>query len=239
MDISEYYSSSSELKRSCEECSSSKIKCSQDKPVCKRCRKQGIACTYAPPKRTGRPRKIRKDSDHSQPRTIRPLASAVSRSADADPPSMEENFPLSVYSVEQEMHSHRLDDLDMESSSGLNVAGYATGNTGNIEVAHSDMECHLVDHDWPTNAQDLETLWGTPLHQQPYIDGGFGSGNYLSNHGIIEENLSAMHGTWKGQHKSFRRAGVQPAYMYIDFQGGEVESGQLSVYSQDADFGTW
>ncbi|OAQ99551.1 hypothetical protein LLEC1_01329 [Akanthomyces lecanii] len=217
MDVPEYGSSSSELKRSCEECSSSKIKCSQDKPVCRRCRKQGIACTYAPPKRTGRPRKIRKDSDHSQPRIIRPLASAIPRSADTVPPSIDGNSPLLVYNIEQEIHCYRLPSLDIESSFGLDVVGHAGGNAGNTEVAHSGMECHFLDHYWSTNAQDLETLWGTPLHQQPYIDGGFASGNYLGDHGVVKENLSAVYNS----------------------QGREAESGQVPVYSQGVDFSTW
>lgn len=207
--------------------------------MCKRCRKQGIACTYAPPKRTGRPRKIRKDSDHCQPRTIRPLASAVSRSADAGPPSIEEKSPLSVYSIEQEIHGYRLDDLGMESSFGLNIAGYVAGNTGNTEVAHSDMDVHFLEYDWPTNAQDLDTLWGTPLHQQPYIDGGFGSGNYFGDHGVMEENLNVVHSTRKGQHRSIRITGLQPAYMYEECQGRAVESGQLPLYIHDVDLSTW
>lgn len=239
METSEYCPSSSELKRSCEECSSSKIKCSQDKPVCKRCRKQSIACTYAPPKRTGRPRKVRKDSDHPQPRTIRPLASAVSSSADAGPPSVEGNSPHSVCSIEQEIHSYRLDDLGMASSFGLNVAGFAAGVAGYTEVAHSDMECHFLDPDWPTNAQDLDSLWGTPLHQQPYIGGGFAGANCLGGHGVMEENVSIAHSTRKGQHSSLRIAGSQPPCMYQDFQGKEAETGQLPVCSQDVDFGIW
>lgn len=233
MDAAEYNSGPSELKRSCEECSSSKVKCSQDKPVCKRCQKQRISCTYAPQKRTGRPRKIPKDSDRSQPRMIRPLASAASKSDSTDPPSMEANSPFSAYSIEQELYSHHQDGLDIYSCSGLHVAGYAAGNT---DVAHAETECHFLDHDWSTNAQDLEALWGTTLHQQPYFDSGFGgSGTDLGSHGFMGEDFS----TWKGQQKTARIAGSQPSFMYLDLQAGEVDSGQLSVCGQDVSFSPW
>lgn len=42
------------MKDSCEECAKSKLKCSKDKPICRRCQKRGINCQYTPSRRAGR-----------------------------------------------------------------------------------------------------------------------------------------------------------------------------------------
>lgn len=44
------------LRTSCDACQNVKMKCSQDKPSCHRCRKNGLACVYSPLRRMGRPR---------------------------------------------------------------------------------------------------------------------------------------------------------------------------------------
>ncbi|KAF2464015.1 uncharacterized protein BDR25DRAFT_307430 [Lindgomyces ingoldianus] len=46
------------LRNSCEPCHVSKLRCSREKPVCARCAKNGMNCSYAPTKRPGRPRKV-------------------------------------------------------------------------------------------------------------------------------------------------------------------------------------
>lgn len=43
------------LKDSCDMCSSSKVKCNKEKPLCSRCRKLGYPCFYSPARRMGRP----------------------------------------------------------------------------------------------------------------------------------------------------------------------------------------
>lgn len=43
------------LKDSCDVCSASKVRCTKEKPVCKRCEKFGYHCLYSPARRVGRP----------------------------------------------------------------------------------------------------------------------------------------------------------------------------------------
>lgn len=46
---------------SCDRCQNSKVRCSQDKPTCKRCLQRGVVCVYSPLRRIGRPRKVSGD----------------------------------------------------------------------------------------------------------------------------------------------------------------------------------
>ncbi|KAI0971347.1 hypothetical protein F4678DRAFT_461296 [Xylaria arbuscula] len=48
-------------RQSCDKCQASKVRCSRDKPICKRCAQRRFACVYSPSKRTGRPRKRKTD----------------------------------------------------------------------------------------------------------------------------------------------------------------------------------
>lgn len=45
------------VRKSCDACQEAKVKCSQKKPSCGRCERQGQPCTYSPQRRIGRPRK--------------------------------------------------------------------------------------------------------------------------------------------------------------------------------------
>jgi hypothetical protein len=40
---------------SCDRCQDIKVRCSKDKPVCKRCARKGVSCVYSPMRRMGRP----------------------------------------------------------------------------------------------------------------------------------------------------------------------------------------
>ncbi|RYP18869.1 hypothetical protein DL765_003657 [Monosporascus sp. GIB2] len=42
---------------SCDRCLNIKVRCSQDKPECKRCARKSVSCVYSPLRRIGRPRK--------------------------------------------------------------------------------------------------------------------------------------------------------------------------------------
>ncbi|KAH9899114.1 hypothetical protein F4778DRAFT_186496 [Xylariomycetidae sp. FL2044] len=42
---------------SCDRCQAIKVRCSQDKPTCRRCQSKGIQCVYSPFRRIGRPKK--------------------------------------------------------------------------------------------------------------------------------------------------------------------------------------
>lgn len=43
---------------SCDQCQNMKVRCSRDKPSCRRCAQRGVSCVYSPLRRIGRPRKI-------------------------------------------------------------------------------------------------------------------------------------------------------------------------------------
>lgn len=45
------------LRTSCDACQNLKVKCSQDKPSCRRCSKNGLDCVYSPLRRMGRPKR--------------------------------------------------------------------------------------------------------------------------------------------------------------------------------------
>ncbi|KAI8627400.1 hypothetical protein F5Y19DRAFT_177815 [Xylariaceae sp. FL1651] len=47
---------STQFRRSCDTCQHSKVKCSRDKPVCKRCAQKRFDCVYSAARRTGRPK---------------------------------------------------------------------------------------------------------------------------------------------------------------------------------------
>ncbi|KAJ5381787.1 uncharacterized protein N7496_004215 [Penicillium cataractarum] len=79
---------SQKLKDSCDMCSSSKVKCNKEKPVCSRCRKLGYPCFYSPARRIGRPhpnrRTISRKSPEARP-TLSRKQSAIYTSAPNTP----------------------------------------------------------------------------------------------------------------------------------------------------------
>ena len=54
---------------SCDRCQNGKVRCSQDKPSCKRCVQRGAVCVYSPLRRIGRPRKVSGDDAIANGRT--------------------------------------------------------------------------------------------------------------------------------------------------------------------------
>ncbi|KAJ5933891.1 hypothetical protein N7454_006220 [Penicillium verhagenii] len=50
------------LKDSCDKCSVSKVRCTKEKPSCKRCGKLGYTCFYSPARRVGRPHRSKDSS---------------------------------------------------------------------------------------------------------------------------------------------------------------------------------
>lgn len=55
-------SQSQKLKDSCDKCSSSKVRCTKEKPSCARCDKLGYTCFYSPARRVGRPYRSKEPS---------------------------------------------------------------------------------------------------------------------------------------------------------------------------------
>ncbi|KAJ5751836.1 hypothetical protein N7520_008753 [Penicillium odoratum] len=50
------------LKDSCDKCSTSKVRCTKEKPSCARCDKLGYTCFYSPARRVGRPHRSKESS---------------------------------------------------------------------------------------------------------------------------------------------------------------------------------
>ncbi|POS87954.1 hypothetical protein EPUL_002501 [Erysiphe pulchra] len=61
-----YASQMLKLKDTCDMCSSSKIRCNKQKPICGRCERLGLQCLYSPSRRIGRPNSLR------GPQAVRP-----------------------------------------------------------------------------------------------------------------------------------------------------------------------
>ncbi|KAK7515022.1 uncharacterized protein IWZ02DRAFT_168634 [Phyllosticta citriasiana] len=68
------------IRQSCDSCQRSKVKCSQDRPVCTRCQKHGYNCVYSPSRRAGRPR-LRRPGEYPLPRPSDAVDSAKSQPA--------------------------------------------------------------------------------------------------------------------------------------------------------------
>lgn len=74
------------LRASCDACQSVKVKCSQDKPSCRRCSRIGLGCVYSPLRRMGRPKKrasAAPSAASSSPPTDSATPMSQSRSHDA------------------------------------------------------------------------------------------------------------------------------------------------------------
>lgn len=68
------------IRLSCDSCQRSKVRCSQDRPVCTRCQKHGYNCVYSPSRRAGRPR-LRRPGESSLPKASDTVHAAKSQPA--------------------------------------------------------------------------------------------------------------------------------------------------------------
>jgi hypothetical protein len=59
-------SQTQKLKDSCDKCSSSKVRCTKEKPSCARCDKLGYTCFYSPARRVGRPYRSKEPSSEEK-----------------------------------------------------------------------------------------------------------------------------------------------------------------------------
>ncbi|KAJ3499218.1 hypothetical protein NLG97_g520 [Lecanicillium saksenae] len=178
-----------------------------------------------------------KYSEQPQPRTIRPIASAATKHYSFDQSSPESDSPQSGYGIDQETDFYYHGGLGKKSDFNIEVAGHTAGPAG---VSHLDAECHFLSHDWSANAQDLEALWGTPLDQQPYMHSGFGCANgELASYAFAADDDGFGQSTWKQQQRALRASTDSSRYMYLDYDGREVESGQFTAHEEDVHFTTW
>ncbi|KAL7623516.1 hypothetical protein AAE478_007199 [Parahypoxylon ruwenzoriense] len=81
---------------SCDRCQNIKLRCSQDKPACRRCASKGLRCVYSPLRRIGRPRKVDQ---------ITPLVTSLDGNTPAPPETMISTPGSSSLSDSQPGHS--------------------------------------------------------------------------------------------------------------------------------------
>ena len=95
------------LRNSCHRCSSSKLKCSQEKPTCSRCAKRGHTCEYVAAKQGGRkPGALSHNNNNNKPHGNNASKSAKSANNNAYSPSQTQWFaPSSSNPSTDFMHS--------------------------------------------------------------------------------------------------------------------------------------
>ncbi|KAJ5089208.1 hypothetical protein N7532_007892 [Penicillium argentinense] len=148
------------LKDSCDMCSSSKIKCNKEKPVCSRCRKLGYPCFYSPARRIGRPHPNRRTTIRKSPEarscpTRRTTNENLpSTPKDLPPTTRDETFLQSPGSWERDSQNplHWLDELYLSPM----MEEHATSTT-----AFSEDSCALGGFE----AHKL-----SPVQMQPVMD---------------------------------------------------------------------
>ncbi|KAJ2967401.1 hypothetical protein NQ176_g9679 [Zarea fungicola] len=233
-------SHSSELKRSCEECSSSKVKCSQDRPICKRCRKHRIECNYTPPKRTGRPRKIPKDGSGSQARTIRPLASAPPDNIGSVSVALVGDHPSSGTMVEQDMVAAQHQAANPANDLfGLGCAELDSTGTSDIMALHGP-GYELLDHEWLGHTQTADMVWGAALIGQSCGQGVVDDGHaQFRNNSLAAEQYGNVQEIWRQQLSRSRSISWDDQTMYSDPQLFLGENTQLVTYDQDMFVESW
>ena len=162
------------IKDSCQECAKSKLKCSRDKPACKRCQSRGFMCLYCPSQRAGRISTTKlKTASSARPRSpLTPNASV--------PPTPEAAGMLSDET--QEAHNSIYENFDF-------FRDFDTYRGGDGEVvslsSNNDMD---LDQALPENLQysmlgsfDMETSYPHTENQLPM--GPFkATSNYLGNY---------------------------------------------------------
>ncbi|WPH04224.1 Hypothetical protein R9X50_00711300 [Acrodontium crateriforme] len=89
-----------QLRLSCDECLSSKVKCDRQKPICERCRSHGTVCLYSPSRKTGRPSLAARKRNGRRPSsathaTLAPK-SPMDNSQLESPATLNADSPLSV-----------------------------------------------------------------------------------------------------------------------------------------------
>lgn len=151
------------LKDSCDMCSSSKVKCNKEKPVCSRCWKLGYPCFYSPARRIGRPHPNRRTIARKSPETL-PTHSRTESSVNKSAP----NKPRDSQTLGQDPRP-RLETQpsiydEYESSSGAtygpNALHWLDGmytSTGGLETSTtSAMNCgSYVFHDACNQKQNM------------------------------------------------------------------------------------
>ncbi|KAK8151144.1 hypothetical protein IWX90DRAFT_96538 [Phyllosticta citrichinensis] len=78
------------IRLSCDSCQRSKVRCSQDRPVCTRCQKHGYNCVYSPSRRAGRPR-LRRPGECPLPKTSDTIDAGKSQPAASPVPQISPN----------------------------------------------------------------------------------------------------------------------------------------------------
>ncbi|KAI8964331.1 hypothetical protein F5Y11DRAFT_102723 [Daldinia sp. FL1419] len=133
---------------SCDRCQSIKLRCSQDKPSCKRCINKGILCVYSPLRRMGRPKKVDTvastssiDESLLSPGTMAPTLSSGTASdvqrehRDSSPLATDfTGMGLGSYTATTPQDHIRSWDSNLTNNLAVNHQSNTTGH--NIETSH-------------------------------------------------------------------------------------------------------
>ena len=111
------------FRSSCDACSASKVKCSQEQPQCTRCNSLGIYCNYSPSRRMGKPpASSRKLKDISHPISETGRSSPPAKKRQLSPPSFIKELQVPQTILPTTKHDHcNYDTTMMETQDFLTI----------------------------------------------------------------------------------------------------------------------
>lgn len=173
-----------ELRSSCEPCHNSKLRCNREKPVCARCQKTRMNCTYAPTKRVGRPRKVQPPisgpavrsngkitlAEHDAPSPARGEVGSTSTE------SISISGRESVGSDKAELEDPAVADQTTQPLDPISTASVSTTFQGVMAcdfsaVVDDDIDMNLDGFDFSTTTDDLDPSAVHPSLTPPGIAG--------------------------------------------------------------------
>ncbi|KAL3424009.1 hypothetical protein PVAG01_03289 [Phlyctema vagabunda] len=128
------------LRSSCDSCQDVKMKCSQDKPSCRRCLRQGIPCVYSPLRRIGRPRK-------QTTATCNTKSQSMASSKAAAEPNCADAESMAVDTMVQ-TSAPTTTDVEVSRLSHSNPATFLGRGETEINVGHDTQPASLEDSEF-------------------------------------------------------------------------------------------
>jgi hypothetical protein len=154
------------LRSSCHACASSKLKCSQEKPVCSRCSKRGLICEYFVARRGGR-KSNRSDSTKNRSSDVSNTAMSVDDGMQLvhSQPNWTSRSP-SISSSSDPMRSpammHRSTKSSISSMSSMSSLSSLSGSSSDMmQDFFSSMDSALFPTSTSEGENDLDDFFGT------------------------------------------------------------------------------
>ncbi|KAI0377298.1 hypothetical protein F5Y04DRAFT_264777 [Hypomontagnella monticulosa] len=151
-------SESVKYRTSCDRCQNIKLRCSQEKPACRRCANKGFRCVYSPLRRMGRPKK----PNHAA--AVVPNRYENTSVLKAGAPSL----PSGILAGTQQEHNDGLSTEIASMDSGLSVANTPRNNRRSWVPDHgSNPAINIQDSSDAQTYQPSQTV----SHDSPAISG--------------------------------------------------------------------